>query len=383
MRERVKTKYPGVFYRLVDRIGGPDQERVYYVLFKKHGKLIEEKVGRQYADRMTAAKAARYRSERIEGRRKSPKEIRAEQEREKNVFTMERLFEEWRKRPDLKSLKEEIHRYNKYLKEPFGSKQPHELVGLDVDRLRIRLLREGKSPQTVKLILSLLRRLCNWGVRKNLSQPLSFKIEMPKVYNLRTEDLSDSQLQKLLRAIDESAHPQAGPIMKLALYTGMRRSEMFRLEWRDVDFERGFITLRNPKGGPDQKIPLNEEARSLLFALPRYGRSPFVFPGRGGTRRVDINKAVNEIKRKAGLPKDFRPLHGLRHVFASMIASSGKVDLYTLQKLLTHKDPSMTMRYAHLRDEALRKASDLAGSIISEATKREKEKAKVVPLKTA
>lgn len=41
--------------------------------------------------------------------------------------------------------------------------------------------------------------------------------------------------------------------------------------------------------------------------------------------------------------------------------------MYTLQKLLTHKSPTMTQRYAHLRDDALRKASDLAGSIINEA----------------
>ena len=58
-------------------------------------------------------------------------------------------------------------------------------------------------------------------------------------------------------------------------------------------------------------------------------------------------------------------MHGLRHVYASMLASSGQVDLYTLQKLLTHKSPAMTQRYAHLRDEALRQASDLAGDLIA------------------
>ena len=52
------------------------------------------------------------------------------------------------------------------------------------------------------------------------------------------------------------------------------------------------------------------------------------------------------------------PLHGLRHVFASTLASSGKVDMYTLQKLLTHKSPIMTQRYAHLRDDALKRASE-------------------------
>ena len=62
-----------------------------------------------------------------------------------------------------------------------------------------------------------------------------------------------------------------------------------------------------------------------------------------------------------------RPLHGLRHVFASTLASSGKVDMYTLQKLLTHKSPIMTQRYAHLRDDALKRASELAGRLIQGA----------------
>ena len=44
--------------------------------------------------------------------------------------------------------------------------------------------------------------------------------------------------------------------------------------------------------------------------------------------------------------------------------------MYTLQKLLTHKSPQMTQRYAHLRDETLRKASDLAGDLIEGAMRR-------------
>jgi integrase len=60
-----------------------------------------------------------------------------------------------------------------------------------------------------------------------------------------------------------------------------------------------------------------------------------------------------------------RVLHGLRQVFASMPASSGQVDMYTLQKLLTHKSPIMTQRYAYLRDESLKRPSALAGELVN------------------
>ena len=52
-------------------------------------------------------------------------------------------------------------------------------------------------------------------------------------------------------------------------------------------------------------------------------------------------------------------LHGLRHVYASILASSGQVDMFHLQKLLNHQSPIMTQRYAHLRDEALKQASNV------------------------
>jgi integrase len=117
------------------------------------------------------------------------------------------------------------------------------------------------------------------------------------------------------------------------------------------------------------KIPLNDETRAELQAIPRDTDSLFVFPGRGGKLRVDIHKAVNAIRDKAGLPKTFRALHGLRHTYASMLASSGKVDMYVLQKLMTHKSPAMTQRYAHLRDETLKQASQLAGDLMTDAIK--------------
>jgi integrase len=70
------------------------------------------------------------------------------------------------------------------------------------------------------------------------------------------------------------------------------------------------------------------------------------------------------------LPDDFRPLHGLRHTFASWLASSGEVDLYTLQRLLTHNSPQMTQRYAHLADEALQRAAAVADKLFLPVAER-------------
>ena len=177
-----------------------------------------------------------------------------------------------------------------------------------------------------------------------------------------------------MAAIEKDTNIQAANMMRMALFTGMRRGEMFKLQWKHVDSERGFINIIDPKGGPDQRVPLNDATKDLLQSHERT-KSPYVFPGRNGQQRTDIKHQVNRIKKEAGLPDDFRALHGLRHVYASMLASSGQVDMYTLQKLLTHKSPMMTQRYAHLRDETIRSASNLAGNIIDQAAKEKDQKA--------
>jgi integrase len=376
MSKRIKTNYTGVFYREARRIGGRGKERVYYIVFKRNGKIYEEKVGRQYADAMTPAQAAHMRSGRIEGKRLSLKELREARERrrraEANKWTMDRLWDYYRRqRGDYASLRTDKSNY-KHLKRKFGDNEPKEIIQRDVDWLRLSLSRR-KKPQTVKHVLQLLNRIINFGVNKGLCQGLNFKIEMPKVHNLKTEDLTRGQLKRLFEAIDEDEDIQAANILRMALFTGMRRGELFKLKWEDVDFERGFIQIRDPKGGPDQKIPLNNAAREVLASHPRSG-SPHIFFGRDGKQRTEMRAPVNRIRNRAKLPEDFRPFHGLRHVYASMLASSGQVDMYTLQKLLTHKSPQMTQRYAHLRDETLKWASDLVGSLVAEAVKGKKKK---------
>ena len=377
VKKRFKTKYPGVYFIKGESVYGK-AERIFYVRYRQNGKLVEEKAGRQFQDDMTPARAAQIRARRIEGNELSNRQRRKAEEAQKDAelsrWTIDRLFSEYIKgRPANKARSIDKGRYKNYIKPDFGNKEPKEILPLDVDRLRIQLLKK-RSPQTVLHVLNLFTWIINFGVKRNLCEDLSFHIQKPTVNNLKTEDLSDEQLKKLLHAIEMDSNIQIKNMMKLALFTGLRRGEMFKLKWTDIKIDQGFIHIRDPKGGPDERVPLNDAARGLINSHPKT-ESPFVFPGRGGKQRVSAQAGVNRIKKRAGLPKDFRPLHGLRHVYASMLASSGEVDLFTLQKLLGHKDPRMTQRYAHLRDEALKKASNLASVLITNAiNKTEKDK---------
>jgi integrase len=378
--KRLKTDYVGVYYVRGHAVGTGKPEKIFYIAYRRNGKLIEEKAGRQFQDAMTPARAARIRAERIEGKSLPNKQRREKKKREleteKQRWTISKIWNTYEEAsPSLRGMRTDRNRFEKHLKPIFGDKEFKDLSPLDLDRLRVSLSKT-KALQTVKHILSLLKRLSNFAIAKRLCPGIEFKVKLPKVSNEKTEDLNSDQVRSLLKAIEEDPHPQAGGMLKLALYTGMRRSEIFRLEWKDLDFDRGFIFIRNPKGGENQKIPMNAEARAILESIDRT-ESSFVFPGRRGGQWVDIKKVVNGIKSRARLPKDFRPFHGLRHTFASILVSSGQVDLYTLQKLLTHKSPEMVQRYSHLRDETLKRAAALAGELVNQIV-QEKDNGKTI-----
>ena len=370
--KRHQTTYPGVYY-LVNK----DNDKVYYIRYRKNGKSIDEKVGKQHANDMTPARASGIRANRMQGKEKTNTEERAEKAKKAAEWTIEHLWKEYRKQlPN--SAKADDSRYKIYLEKKFGNKKPKEIVQLDLDRLRINLLKK-RAPQTVKHVLTLFKRIVNFGADRGLISPLPFKIKMPNVDNVKTEDLTPEELQRLIKELESTPYQTAATMMKIALYTGMRRGEIFKLQWADIDFHRGFIHIRNPKGGKSQKIPLNANVEAVFKLIPE-NKNEYIFPARNGGPRKDIKKDTAKIKAAANLPKDFRPMHGLRHLYATMLANSGKVDMYTLQKLLTHKSPQMTLRYAHFRDEAMRRASNQIDDILSESLKPE-DKTKIKAIK--
>jgi hypothetical protein len=170
--KRYKTEYKGVFYRIGEKISAKGKEKIFYIVFKKNGNVFEEKVGHQYADDMTASKASRIRAARIDGRRKSRKEIREEEKaakRDVGKITLARLWGEYEgNKADFKSIDTDKGRFQKFLMPEFGDKEPHKIIRLDVDRLRIKLLKKYK-PQTVKQVLGLLKRIVNFGVSRMTS----------------------------------------------------------------------------------------------------------------------------------------------------------------------------------------------------------------------
>jgi integrase len=182
------------------------------------------------------------------------------------------------------------------------------------------------------------------------------------------ETLSDAEA--------EGGNATAIAAIRLLILTGCRKSEILTLQWDHIDFERAFLRLPDSKTGA-KIVPLGAPALELLASLPRIDGNPYVMPGeKEGQHLVGIPRVWERIRTRAKLD-DVR-LHDLRHSFASVGASAG-LGLPIVGKLLGHRDPKTTARYAHIADDPAKAAADRISGTIAAALVG--KGGKVVPLK--
>lgn len=268
------------------------------------------------------------------------------------------------------SWKDDEYNYLKHLKPVFGDKALDEIRPFDIEEFISGMKGSQNSqgreyqPATIKHQIVLLRRLFNVAIKWDMFQKINpvTRVTIPKIDNQITEFMTPEQAERLLEVLETWKCMVSGAFVKFAFYTGLRRGELFKLKWADVDMERGMITLRSPKGGKTITLPVSSAALETLKSLD--ATSEFVFPGKGGKQMEDFKSPWDRIRKAAGLPDDFR-FHGLRHNFASQLVSNG-VGLEVVKELMTHKDMITTQRYAHLLPGALKDAAEKSSSILTQ-----------------
>jgi len=176
------------------------------------------------------------------------------------------------------------------------------------------------------------------------------KLKEPKG---RTRYLTPDEIERLLSASRESRNRLLYPFVLLALATGMRKNEIRRLRWRDLDHSAKQLVLHHTKNGEKRSVPLYEKAyevlmqmhaQALAFAQESAIEHDFIFPGRSDNP-LDVRSAWRKAAAEAKLV-DFR-IHDLRHTAASYLAMSG-ASLLDIAQILGHKTLDMVKRYAHL-----------------------------------
>lgn len=220
---------------------------------------------------------------------------------------------------------------------------------------------QPRTNNTVRLDLALLGHLFTiaikeWGVGIPANPVMN--IRRPAPGPGRNRRLSKSEETKLLAAVDLYSNPMMSWIVRIALETGMRLSEIVTLEKTQVDVRRRIVRLLKTKNTQPRTVPLTVKAAELFQEALNYSVRPantdlifFGEPGRDGKRRpYQFDRMWQDIKREQRL-KDFH-FHDLRHEAVSRFVEAGFSD-QEVAAISGHKSMQMLKRYTHLRAEDL------------------------------
>lgn len=378
-RKYIKTKFDGVFYRQSakrdPRTGQPD--RIYCFWFTDiQGKGHWKTVGRH----SQGIRPALVQKERA----KFLAEIAATGvnpvEREKvTVGAMVDAYLAWGKNEG-KYVALHYSNYKTHLKDKIHALPVVELTPNLLSTLKAQLLkaapgntkpkkatgnpktstgkRKTLAGQTVNNIFSFVRSAINRAIATGMwsgVNPLSTRSgtwKMVKANNERLRFLTKEEAKALLDDL-EKRHPQLHDMVLLSLRTGLRPTEIFKLRGQDVDANASGLHIIQ-KGGKRVFVRVPEDMIQMLQAYRRKPAEPIFQQTRKKTAFERTPVCFKTAVRKLGLaPEDGDSLyavtlHTMRHTFASWLAQSGKVTLMELQKLMRHKNITMTMRYAHL-----------------------------------
>lgn len=223
----------------------------------------------------------------------------------------------------------------------------------DIERFRLTRLEQIK-PTSVNVELRHIKAAFSYAVENGfIKENPAGQVKLNKVpQKNHPRFLSEEEIKKLRKTCAET--PDLLRMVDFALWTGMRRREITSLQWKDIDFKRRVIMVRNKeafrtKSGKERAIPMTEQLEAMLFeaSSDNHTAEDRVF----SLGYWWFGKQFRRVVEEAKLPET-TTIHTLRHTFASHLVMQG-VDLRSVKEILGHHDISVTMVYSHLSPEHL------------------------------
>ena len=205
------------------------------------------------------------------------------------------------------------------LEDFFGPAKLRDMTPFKVEEYQRERVKEV-CPATSNREMALLKHMFNmaerWGQHQG-TNPVRFVRFLPE-NNQRFETLSEEQEEKLVQA----SPPYLREMVLFAINTGLRTSDIFNLQWMEVDVEQQRLKKIVKKSDKPLSLPLNETAYGIIEARKAVQQGPYVFysPMTGGKLKP-VRGALESSVKRAKLPKI--TWHMFRHTFASRLTNDG------------------------------------------------------------
>ena len=356
---RISTKFTGVFYRESTTNNKPD--KTYYIRYKDNSnKTKETKIGK-FSEGVREAYCNQLRNEIITKQRLGEEPPAAAKNKRKKINSLKEIVEKYfLTRKDNDTTKADKGICNHYILSHFNDIDTIEKLDLVKwkDFLCKTTLIKSKRPLSVKYrndILSLLITINRFAIKHDLTKNDFTKyIIKDSIDNARERFLTKEEIDLLY--LETRQDTPLYLFYKLALNTGARLATIQYISKKDIDFTHKLITLKDFKNNTTYKTFLSD---NLLDLLNQYTSSlnnnDKLFPinHQRKYRKILDELFNNNIDHYDA--KNKVVVHSLRHTFASHLAING-TPIFTIQKLMNHKDIKMTLRYAKLSPDSGRES---------------------------
>ena len=286
-------KFQGVYYRESSKrrhLGKPD--RCFDICYRdSRGKLIWEKVG-WVSEKYNAVTASQIRSDRIRSIRHG-EQLPKKKPEEVTLGEVWVKYDEWLDSGKINTRTDRSN-YKNHIESLFANTPLSKIDVLDLERLKSKIINQGRAPATAKHILVLIRQLINkailWGMWTG-ENPVK-KVKLPKLNNSRVRFLSYEEAHILLREL-EKASVQIMNISLLSLHTGMRAGEIFKLKWGHLDMENNLIHVADPKNIRPRKAFMTATIKELFENMETGKPEGYVFESRKGSKIEWVSHAFD------------------------------------------------------------------------------------------
>lgn len=264
----------------------------------------------------------------------------------------------------LKDKRGPVQRYEQHIKPYIGNKDVTSITKVDTEVILKEALAKGLQPATVDRIRQTISSIFNLAIynEKCEHNPASLKRnENVSIMRKNKRNINNDRERFLLKheALEllndlEKRRFDVYLMALMALTTGARAGELLNIKFKDIDFTSKFITLAETKNNTSRKIKITPKVEAELLKVERGKPNDFLFNNGEGGKLTKIPNAyfaaVDKLFNAELESKDSKNrvvFHTLRHTFASWLAMEG-MPIYTIQRLMGHKDISQTLRYAKL-----------------------------------
>ena len=254
-----------------------------------------------------------------------------------------------------------------HIKDKIGSMKLDDMSPLVLQAFITELLQSGNrktgkglSANSVNAVISVIQSSLKTAHMLGLTKEYTAdKLKRPKLKEKTVECFSLIEQKQIEQAILNGKKDKMYGIL-LCLYSGLRIGELIALQWNDIDFVKGILTVskscHDRKGGliidepktvnSRRLIPLPKQLLPILKSIKKKSDSPFVVSANGKPVSVrSYQRSFELLLKKLKIPH--KGFHSLRHTFATRALECG-MDVKTLSEILGHKNPTVTLnRYTH------------------------------------